>query len=117
MTNDIIKGIITIILAVAISMALVGINQSEPVGIATGPQFRGTVSFIDGFETGSRQELIVDRTGALTINERTGTTTAYFKAVASGKGGRLILEDSDGAGCSELYALNGTLTTATVTCP
>ncbi len=116
MIKDIIQGLIIVIVAVVISV-MVGGNQSAPIGGATGQQFRGTITAIDGIDVGSRQEFSVDRTGALTINERTGTTTAYLKAVASSKGGRLILEDSDGAGCSELYALNGSLTTATVTCP
>lgn len=48
-----------------------------------------------------------------------GTTASSTALITSGGagGGRLILEDSDGAGCSEIYILNGTIISATVTCP
>ena len=60
---------------------------------------------------------ITSLTDTLNVTEATGTSTITVKATAASTGGRIILEDSDGAGCSELYVLNGTLTTATVTCP
>ena len=48
-----------------------------------------------------------------------GTTASSTALITSGGagGGRIILEDSDGAGCSEIYILNGTIISATVTCP
>lgn len=45
------------------------------------------------------------------------TTTMQLKSGGASKGGRFILEDSDAAGCTECYALNGTLTCAIITCP
>lgn len=63
-------------------------------------------------------------TGAATVDNLvlgiyndTATSTPYIYSGAAGKGGRVILEDSDGAGCTECYALNGALTCAIVTCP
>lgn len=47
----------------------------------------------------------------------TGTSTGYIYSKNAGFGGRFILEDSDAAGCTEVYALNGVLTAAIVTCP
>jgi hypothetical protein len=47
----------------------------------------------------------------------TATSTAYIYSKTAGKGGQIILEDTDGAGCTGVTALNGVLTAATVTCP
>lgn len=51
------------------------------------------------------------------VENQTATTTAVISTGAAAKGGRIILEDVDGAGCTEVSALNGTLTAKTVTCP
>ena len=51
------------------------------------------------------------------VEHQTATTTVVISTGAAAKGGRIILEDIDGAGCSEISALNGTLTAITVTCP
>jgi hypothetical protein len=51
------------------------------------------------------------------VEHQTATTTVVISTGAAAKGGRIILEDIDGAGCSEVSALNGTLTAKTVTCP
>lgn len=51
------------------------------------------------------------------VEHQTATTTVVISTGAASKGGRLILEDHDGAGCTEVVALNGVLTAKTVTCP
>jgi len=51
------------------------------------------------------------------VENQTATTSIVVSTGAANLGGRIILEDSDGAGCSEISALNGTLTAATITCP
>lgn len=51
------------------------------------------------------------------VEHQTATTTVVVSTGAATKGGRIILEDIDGAGCSEISALDGTLTAKTVTCP
>ena len=51
------------------------------------------------------------------VEHQTATTTVVISTGAATKGGRIILEDIDGAGCTEVSALNGTLTAITVTCP
>lgn len=51
------------------------------------------------------------------IENPTATTSLTISSGASGKGGRIILEDIDGLGCTQLYCLNGTCATEIVTCP
>lgn len=51
------------------------------------------------------------------VESQSATTTAVFSTGAAAKGARFILEDIDGAGCTEVSALNGTLTAKVVTCP
>lgn len=51
------------------------------------------------------------------VEHQTATTTIVVSTGAAAKGGRIILEDIDGDGCSEISALDGTLTAKTVTCP
>lgn len=51
------------------------------------------------------------------VENQSATTTVVVSTGAAAKGGRIILEDIDGAGCTEVSALNGTLTAITVTCP
>lgn len=51
------------------------------------------------------------------VENQTATTTAVISTGAAAKGGVLILEDVDGAGCTEVSALNGVLAAKTVTCP
>lgn len=45
------------------------------------------------------------------------TSTVVISSGGSAVGGRIILEDHDGAGCSEIAILNGTIAAKTVTCP
>ena len=47
----------------------------------------------------------------------TATSTVSVISETAGSGGRIILEDSDGAGCSEIYILDGVISSATVACP
>lgn len=53
---------------------------------------------------------------ALEINQPTGTTTIQALSTTAAVGSRIILEDTDGAGCTELSALNGVVTAKIVTC-
>ena len=52
-----------------------------------------------------------------TVTNITGTSTLYISSRSGTLGGRIVLEDSDGGGCTVISALDGTLTAATVTCP
>ncbi len=54
-----------------------------------------------------------------TLVQLTGasTPTLYIESTTATNGGRLILEDTDGAGCSGATVLNGVVTWATVACP
>jgi hypothetical protein len=49
--------------------------------------------------------------GTATVTTLTGATSAFFNS------GALIIPDMDGGGCSEIRALNGTLSGDTVACP
>ncbi len=53
------------------------------------------------------------------IEEANASSTVYVlnSSTTAATGGRIILEDTDGAGCSQIAALNGTVVAATVTCP
>jgi len=53
----------------------------------------------------------------LHIHNDTATSTLFIDSGGAGLGGEIILEDTDGAGCTEITALDGTLTAQTVTCP
>lgn len=62
--------------------------------------------------------LTVQDNGTTTISGTSAaTSTAYIYSTAAGKGGSIILEDVDGAGCTSVSALNGVLSAITVTCP
>lgn len=52
----------------------------------------------------------------LHLHHPSATVTLYLDSGASGKGGRIVMEDRDGAGCTELTTLNGVLSTAVVPC-
>jgi hypothetical protein len=45
------------------------------------------------------------------------TSSQYMYSTASGKGAQIIMEDMDGAGCTGIVTLNGTITSGIVTCP
>ena len=53
----------------------------------------------------------------LDVYNSAATSTTYIYSGGTGLGGRIILEDYDGAGCTSIVALDGTLTAATVACP
>ena len=45
------------------------------------------------------------------------TGSLYIDSTTASKGGRIVLEDTDGAGCTAITALNGTVSGTTITCP
>jgi len=51
------------------------------------------------------------------VHASTGTTTASFISQTASVGSKLILEDMDGAGCSEITVLDGVISARTVDCP
>lgn len=51
------------------------------------------------------------------VEDQSATSTLIVSTKAASKGGRIILEDHDGAGCSEIAILNGTVAAKTVPCP
>lgn len=136
------KNLITPALAVLAlvigSLALVGGNQPS-LGNSTasfwnangGYRVSGTevistsrgASFTTGAYTGAITALGDSGVGTTSpadlfqVENSSATSTLIISSGGSAVGGRLILEDHDGAGCSEIAILNGTVAAKTVTCP
>jgi len=112
--------IVGLLLSTMFSSPLGGVYNNVTNDFSEGISVDGT-TIIDGSGNVSAATLsasgAVSLTDTLGVTEATGTSTITVKATAASTGGRIILEDSDGAGCSELYVLDGALTTATITCP
>ena len=53
----------------------------------------------------------------LHIYDASATSDFYIESGGAGLGGRIIIEDTDGAGCTALTTLNGVLTAAIIACP
>ena len=96
-------------------------NIDAPITSSTGT-FSSTLSVTGNVTMATStatNALSVGTTTPLAIFHIESTTASSTELITSGGagGGRIILEDSDGAGCSEIYILNGTIISATVTCP
>lgn len=106
-------------------------SSANSIGIATGtPAFTLDVNgdFRVG-EQGSSDAFFVDATSGevsigtttpasrLHIYDPSATSTAFINSEGAGFGGEIILEDSDGAGCTSIAALNGVLDVQSVACP
>ena len=84
-------------------------------------------TFTGGYTT-AHERMRIDSTGNvgigttspdtnLHINDASTTTDLYIESGGAGLGGRIILEDTDGAGCTAITTLNGVLTAAIIACP
>ncbi len=51
------------------------------------------------------------------LHDPSATTTMQITSGGAGLGGRMVVEDVDGAGCTEITALNGAVSAKTITCP
>ncbi len=93
----------------------IGMGSQEKFHIATGADLPNNSTFT------------INQTGEVGIGETapastleitsTGTTDLQIMSSGAGAGGRVIVEDTDGAGCTSITALNGVLTASIVTCP
>jgi hypothetical protein len=105
------KQIITsliVALVVVIGAGLIGDNQS----VGGGTRFPSGLS-ADGTLPSTGEV----RGTSMTTYNPTATSSTYVHSGASSVGGQLIVEDTDGAGCSAITALNGAVVVGTVTCP
>lgn len=96
-------------------------NVDAPITSSTGT-FSGDVTFDTStlFVDSSANRVGIGTTTPLDlahVENTSATSTLIISTGASAKGGRIILEDHDGAGCSEIAILNGTVAAKTVTCP
>ena len=53
----------------------------------------------------------------LHINNSTATSTLYMESGGAGTGGRIITEDTDGAGCTQEWTLDGLKFYEIIACP
>lgn len=119
------------ILGVVVGLLLAGAVQDDAVGgvyTTITPSFSEGVT-VAGSSTFDTSTLVVDGSSdevgigtaspsaILHVENPSATTTVYFSTGAASKGARLIFEDKDGAGCTEVAYLNGTAVSQTVTCP
>lgn len=89
---------------------------SSTLGVTGASTFTGDVTMATSTATNA---LSIGTTTPLAIFHIESTTASSTELITSGGagGGRIILEDSDGAGCSEISILDGTIITETITCP
>lgn len=98
-------------------------SATRDLGISRGAA--GKLYVGNGTSGSKAATLVVDAVGvgttspatSLDIYNSTATSTAYIYSGGAGLGGRLILEDVDAAGCTEITALDGVLSAAIVACP
>ena len=103
----------------ATSGGSVGVGTTTPFGKFSVQGTSGSTQPIFDVASSSQQSYFrILSTGTTTImGPIAATSTQYIYSTASGKGGVIILEDTDGAGCTEMSALNGVISAKTVTCP
>jgi len=80
------------------------------------PDFDNTRWGAFGFSSTTDALAFTSRSGAFAFNNQAATTTLHVTTTASGLGGAIILEDSDGAGCTEVTAKDGVGYFKTVDC-
>lgn len=98
-------------------------SATRDLGISRGAA--GKLYVGNGTSGSKAATLVVDTVGVgttspatlLDVYNATATSSTYIYSGGAGLGGRLILEDTDGAGCTEVTALNGVLSAAIVACP
>jgi hypothetical protein len=123
----------TALIVVVFIVGLVGGNQSSPVSsILGGTTNFDTLDVSDGYQVDGTS--VINGSGAavfsadsgfgttspsdlLHVEDSSATTTLLISSGGSAVGGQIILEDHDGAGCSEIVILNGTVASKTVACP
>lgn len=110
--SNLIIGTIAVLALVLAGYGLVGgNNQSTP-----SQQLAGRTS--DNWVIDGNLSVGTTSTSNLAHFENdSATSTAVISSGGSAVGGRIILEDHDGAGCSEIAILNGTVAAKSVTCP
>lgn len=97
----------------------VGVATTTPTSAFSVSGTSGSTVPIASFASSSNVTyLSIGSNGTTTITgPLSATSTTFIYSTAAGKGGSIILEDVDAAGCTELSALNGVVSAAIVTCP
>lgn len=102
---------------------LMGVGTTTPIftldvggDFRVGEQGNSNVLFVDA----SNGRVAVGTTtpaSRVHIYEPNATSTAFINSGGAGLGGEIILEDTDGTGCTSIAALNGVLDVQSVACP
>ena len=86
-------------------------NQIEPAGNSEHSLGKFSNAWSNLFASGTLYA------ASSTYYNNEATSTIYAKSAVSGRGGAIILEDSDGSGCTAINVNNGVMNAVTVTCP
>ena len=86
-------------------------NQIEPAGNSEHSLGKFNNAWSNLFASGTLYA------ASSTYYNNEATSTIYAKSAVSGRGGAIILEDSDGSGCTAINVNNGVMNAVTVTCP
>lgn len=100
---------------------------SEVFAVTPNSTFAGTLT-VTGDAVFDTTTLVVDASSGVGFGTTTprdiahvenasATSTLIISTGADAKGGRIILEDIDGLGCTEIFALNGVVLASSVACP
>lgn len=88
-------------IVVVFGAGLVGGNQSENLGAVT------RMPNVD----------LISKSLSASTTSTTATSTVSVMGAAPTQGGILIIKDSDGSGCTQIWGRNGSTSTGVATCP
>jgi len=88
------------------------------MGLVGGDQLGSGTRFPNGISADSTSPSAGEvRGSSATTYNSSATSSAYVYSGGSSVGGQIIVEDTDGAGCSAIAALNGAVVIKSITCP
>lgn len=99
--------------------AKLGVGSSSPSAVLSAQGYAGSLTPILSVSSSTNATYLkVDAYGTTTISGATAATSSTFiYSSASGKGGAIILEDSNGSTCTQITTLAGVVSGTAVTCP
>lgn len=102
MIKTIVASVITsAVISLVVFGVLVGGNQSENLGAVT------RMPNVD----------LISKSLSASTTSTTATSTVSVMGAAATQGGIIIIKDSDGSGCTQIWGRNGSTSTGVATCP
>ena len=104
-------------------LSLGGITNFSGLDVSGDSSFDTDSLFVDssedsvGISTTTPAYTLSVNAATSTQSYANATSTSYIYSFFTGAGGQIILEDEDGAGCTAISVLNGTLNGNTIACP